>query len=62
MYAREHQFSGQIQFRRLLGYAQIQFARHNANGIVGRPCGHFNHNICAEYVRRKEHPENVVQE
>lgn len=50
--AGKYQFSRQIQLGCVPhNAAQIQFARHNSNWIIGGSCGHLDHHICAEYVR-----------
>lgn len=61
--AGKYQFSRQIQLGCVPhNAAQIQFARHNSNWIIGGPCGHLDHHICAEYVRWEEHPKDVVDQ
>lgn len=58
---RKDQLAGQIQFRRLLHH-QIQLLSHQADRIVRGPGRYLNHDISTEYVRRKEDPEDVVDQ
>lgn len=64
MHAGEDEFAGQRKFRGVSGHprSKVELLGHDTDGIVGRPGGHFDHNVGVENVRGEKDPENVVDE